>query len=335
MAKMYFDQDVSLASLRRKTIGVIGYGNQGQAQALNIRDSGFEVIVGNRRDGYARSAEGDGFSVSTIRQAVLKADILIIALPDEIQEQVYEKHIGPNLRPGQVLDFASSYTIHFECIVPPEDVDVVMMSPRAMGVTVRESFVAGKSVPGFVAVAQDASGRAQKIALALAKAVGCTRVGVMECTFANEAHVNLLGEQALWPLFHQALLLAFEVAVEGGVPPEVALIEFCASGEASEVFRQMALEGIFKQARYHSPTSRYGTLSRAKKLPNREMKETMREILKSIKNGEFAAEWALEQGRGYPNLTKLARKAAEHPITKAEKRVQKLSASPRNFSTSS
>jgi len=334
MSKILFDKDVSLSPLRRKTIGVIGYGNQGQAQALNIRDSGFDVIVGNRRDAYAQSAERDGFSVSTIRQAVMSADILIIAIPDEIQQKVYERQIQPNLRSGQVLDFASSYSIHFKCIVPPKDVDVVMMSPRAMGVTVRESFVEGKSVPGFVAVAQDASGGARGIVLALARAVGCTRAGVMECTFANEADVNLLAEQALWPLLTHAVILAYEVAVEAGVPPEVALLEFYASGESSEVFRQMALEGIFKQARYHSPTSRYGTLSRAEKLPNREMKKTMRDALRDIRNGKFAQEWAREQDRGYPNLKKLAQRAAEHPINKTDKKVQKLSASPRNFSTS-
>ena len=333
MGKMYFDKDVSLTPLRRKTIGVIGYGNQGQAQALNIRDNGYNVIVGNRRDAYARSAGRDGFDVSPIRQVVATADILIIAIPDEIQQGIYEKQIGPYLRPGQVLDFASGYTIHFKCIVPPKDVDVVMMSPRAMGVTVRESYVQGKSVPGFFAVAQDASGTARNVALALAKAVGCTRVGVMECTFANETQVNLLGEQGLWPLFHQALLLAYEVAVEGGVPPEVALTEFCASGESSEVFRQMALQGIFRQARYHSPTSRYGTLSRAEKLPNREMKKTIREVFRNIRNGGFAKEWAREQERGYPTFTRLVKRAAKHPITKAEKKVRKISASPRNFST--
>ena len=152
----------------------------------------------------------------------MTADILIIAIPDEVQQKIYEQQIQPNLRSGQVMDFASSYSIHFKCIVPPKDVDIVMMSPRSMGVTLRESFVEGKGVPGFVAVAQDASGCARDIVLALAKAVGCTRAGVMECTFANEADVNLLAEQALWPLFTQALILAYEVAVEAGVPPEVA-----------------------------------------------------------------------------------------------------------------
>ena len=331
MAKFLFDQDVSLDPLRNRTIGVIGYGNQGRAQALNLRDSGCQVVVGNRRDRYARAAQGDGFEVLSIRRAVAAAEILVIAIPDEIQEELYQRHIQPVLGSHQVLDFASSYSIRFACIVPPEDVDVVMMSPRAMGVTVRESYLEGKGVPGFVAVDQDASGQARATALALAKGVGCTRAGVVECSFADETDVNLLGEQALWPLLTQAILLTYEVAVEAGVSPEVALIEFYASGEASEVLRQMALEGMFKQARYHSPTSRYGTLSRAAQLPNKQLKADIRKTLKGIRDGSFAREWAREQSRGYAKLQKLKRIAEQHPINQTEQRVRPLSSSPGNF----
>ena len=333
MSKVIFDKDVSLKGLEKMTVGVIGYGNQGRAQALNMRDSGIEVIVGNRRDAYRRSAEADGFPVMTIRQAVSRAHVLVIAIPDEIQEQLFQRHVLPALRPGQVLDFASSYSIRFKCIVPPADVDVVMMSPRAMGVTVRESFEAGQSVPGFVAVAQDASGQAREIVLALAKAIGCTRVGVVECTFEDETNVNLFAEQALWPLFHEALLLSFEVMVEHGVPPELAVLEFYASGEASEIFRQIALMGMFRQAPYHSPTSQYGTLSRAEALPREEMKKRMRRVIRGIRNGSFAKEWAREQASGYSRLKELKQRAAQHPINQAELKVQALSASPMNFST--
>ena len=331
MAQFLFDKDVRISPLRHRTIGIIGYGNQGGAQALNLRDSGCRVLIGNRNDRYARQARNDGFEVMSIRRAVTAADILIIAIPDEIQEALYQRHIQPALRSGQVLNFASSYSIRFGCIVPPEDVDVIMMSPRAMAVTVRESCLAGKGVPGFVAVDQDNSGQARAIALALAKGVGCTRAGVVECSFADETDVNLLGEQALWPLLTQALLLTYEVAVEAGVPPEVALIEFYASGEASEVLRQMALEGMFKQARYHSPTSRYGTLSRAETLPNKQLKTAMQKALKGIRDGSFAQEWAREQASGYACLKKLKQHAEQHPINKTEKRVQALATSPGNF----
>lgn len=333
MSKILFDKDVSLTPLRRKTIGVIGYGNQGRAQALNLRDSGVEVIVGNRRDVYHRAAKKDGFVVHPIRDAVGEADILIIAIPDEIQDQMYPRHVEPALRPGQTLCFASSYGIRFKCIVPPDDVDVIMMSPRAMGVTVRESFEVGKGVPAFVAVAQDVSGRALKTALALAKAAGCARAGVLQCTFENETDVNLFGEQALWPIFHAALVLSYEVMVENGIPPEIVLLEFYSSGEASEVFRQIARMGMLRQAPFHSPTSRYGTLSRAETLPLKEMKRRMRGVIRDIRNGKFAREWSAEQASDYAKFKKLQKRALQHPINKAELKVRPISMSPKNFST--
>ena len=321
MAKIYYDQELKLTPLRKKTIAVVGYGNQGRAQALNLRDSGLEVIVGNRRDAYFRSAQKDGMTVFTIAEAVKRADIVIFAIPDEIQEPIYHKHIEPNLRSGQVLDLACSYGIRFKSIVPPKDVDVIMMSPRAMGVSVREAYVAGKGLPGFIAVAQDATGLAHKIALALAKGVGCTRAGVLECTFDDEASVNLFGEQALWPILTRAIVLSYEVLTEAGVPPEVVLLELYASGEASEIFRKMAFEGMFKQMQYHSPTSQYGTLTRAEKLPNKEMKKQMRQVLRGIRKGDFAKEWSREQAQGYPQLKKLKKKAHQHPINRTEKKL--------------
>ena len=197
----------------------------------------------------------------------------------------------------------------------------------------RESFEAGKGVPGFVAVAQDATGRARDVALALAKAAGCTRVGVVECTFEQETDANLFGEQALWPLLTEAFLLAFEVMVEHDIPPEIAVLEFYASGEASEILRQIALMGMFRQAPYHSPTSQYGTLTRAEALPRAEMKKRMTRVIRDIRNGSFAKEWAGEQASGYARLNELKKKALKHPINRAELKVQAISASPMNFST--
>ena len=324
MRKIYFDDDVDLAPLKDRLIGVIGYGNQGSAQARNLRDSGLEVIVGNRRDTYYQEAVRDGFPVFPIAQATSRADLVLVGIPDEIQQQVYERHMQKHIRGGQVLDFASSYGYRFQCIQPPPDVDVVMMSPRAMGVTVRELFVEGKGVPAFVAVGHDASGQARQVALALAKGVGCTRAGVLECTFQDEADVNLFGEQALWPLFNQALLLSYEVLVEAGVPPELVALEFYASGEAGEIFRKMAVEGMFEQTRYHSPTSQYGTLTRHEQLPAEEVKQRMKDTLRDIRNGRFAEEWAREQADGYPNLKRLRRQAFRHPLNRVEKNIRPL-----------
>jgi ketol-acid reductoisomerase len=193
-----------------------------------------------------------------------------------------------------------------------------------MGITVRELFVEGKGVPAFVAVGHDASGQARQIALALAKGVGCTRAGVLECTFQDEADVNLFGEQALWPLFNQALLLSYEVLVEAGVPPELVALEFYASGEAGEIFRKMAVEGMFEQTRHHSPTSQYGTLSRYQELPAEEVKQRMKDTLRDIRNGRFAEEWAREQAGGYPNLKRLRRQAHRHPLNRIEKKIRPL-----------
>ena len=324
MRKIYFDEDVDLAPLKGRLIGVIGYGNQGSAQARNLRDSGLDVIVGNRRDAYYQEAQRDGFPVFSIAQATSRADLVLVGIPDEIQQQVYERHMQKHIRGGQVLDFASSYGYRFKCIQPPPDVDVVMMSPRAMGVTVRELFLEGKGVPAFVAVGHDASGQARQIALALAKGVGCTRAGVLECTFQDEADVNLFGEQALWPLFNQALLLSYEVLVEAGVPPELVALEFYASGEAGEIFHKMAVEGMFEQTRYHSPTSQYGTLTRHEQLPAEEVKQRMKDTLRDIRNGRFAEEWAREQADGYPNLKRLRRQAFRHPLNRVEKNIRPL-----------
>lgn len=324
MRKIYFHEDVDLTPLKNQVIGVIGYGNQGSAQARNLRDSGLEVIVGNRRDAYYREAQRDGFPVFSIAQATAKANLVLVGIPDEIQQQVYERHMQKHIRSGHVLDFASSYGFRFKCIQPPPDVDVIMMSPRAMGLTVRELYVQGKGVPAFVAVGQNPSGQALEIALALAKGVGCTRAGVLECTFEDEADVNLFGEQALWPLFNQALLLSYEVLVEAGVPPELVALEFYASGEAGEIFRQMAVEGMFEQTRYHSPTSQYGTLSRHEKLPTEKLKQHMKNTLHEIRSGRFAEEWAQEQARNYPNLKRLRRQAFSHPLNRIEKKIRPL-----------
>ena len=324
MRKIFFDKDVRLSPLNKRVIGVIGYGNQGKAQALNLRDRGLQVIVGNRKDAYFNQGKRDRFRVFSIPQATKQADILIIGLPDEVQQEVYQAQIGPHLRRGQVLDFASSYGFRFKCIRPPADVDVVMMSPRAMGVTVRETFVHGKGVPAFVAVGQNFSGLALKTVLALAKGVGCTRAGVLQCTFEHEADVNLFGEQALWPLLHQAILLSYEVLVEEGVPPELVALELYASGEAGESFHQMAVEGMFQQMRYHSPTSQYGSMSRSQTLPSKEIKQRMRRILLGIRNGQFATEWAQEQANGYAYLKKLRRQGFRHPINRTEKKLALL-----------
>lgn len=321
----YYDSDASLDFLRNKTLGVIGYGNQGRAQALNLRDSGLEVVIGSLRDESALKAEAEGFPVLTIAEAAAKADVLALLIPDEVQRQVYEDAIRPRLRPGQTLDFAHGYNIHYRLIQPPPSVDVIMVAPRMLGHRVRESFEQGAGSPAFVAVAQDASGHALETALAWARGIGATRAGALKTTFSEETELDLFQEQGLWPLLVRALLTAFEALVQAGFPPEMVALEMYGSGEAAEIFREMARVGFFKQLRLHSQTSQYGTLSRSRQIPFQgELRSFMERALAAIRDGRFVEEWQSEQAAGYPVLRELREQAESHPIRRAEETMRRL-----------
>lgn len=312
------DHDADLGRLRARTVGVIGYGNQGRAQALNLRDSGVPVVIGSIDDDAAAHARNEGFEVVSIDAAAARCDALALLIPDEVQQQVYHTAIQPHLRGGHVLDFAHGYNIHFERIRPPHDVDVIMVAPRMIGINVRKSFEQGRGVPAYVAVAQDASGHARDIALAWAKGIGATRAGVLETTFAQETELDLFTEQGVWPIIMRDLLLSYEVLVDAGFPPEMAALELYGSGEAAEIFLQMARIGIIKQMRLHSQTSQYGTLSRAARMLPDDAKQRLRDALAEIHAGRFAEEWSREQQQGYPAFERLRRAAAEHDINRAE-----------------
>ena len=312
------DEDADLAPLLDKTVAVVGYGNQGRAQALNLRDSGVEVIVGSIRDEGAERAEADGFRVTPIGEACDDADAIALLVPDEVQRTVYEADVAPWLRKGKVLDFAHGYNIHFGLIRPPDFVDVILVAPRMIGVNVRRSFEGGAGVPAYVAVAQDASGRARDVALAWAKGIGATRAGVLETTFAAETELDLFAEQGVWPIIVRDLMLSFEVLVEAGFPPEMVALELYGSGEAAEIFRQMAEVGVVKQMRLHSQTSQYGTLSRGAAMLPDEARQRLRAALDGIRSGRFAREWSEEQARGYPGFGELRRAAEAHDINRAE-----------------
>ncbi len=312
------DADGDLSCLQHKTVAIIGYGNQGRAQALNLRDSGIHVIIGSIRDAGAEQAQREGFSVVSIGEAVERADALALLIPDEVQRDVYHADIEARLRPGQVLDFAHGYNIHFGLIQPPGNVDVIMVAPRMIGINVRRSFEKGRGVPAYVAVAQDASGQARQVALAWAKGIGATRAGVLETTFAQETELDLFAEQGVWPIIMRDLLLSFEVLVEAGFPPEMVALELYGSGEAGEIFKQMARLGVINQMRLHSQTSQYGTLSRGERMLPEETRARLREALRTIRSGSFAQEWTQEQQRGYPLFEQLRRTASAHSINAAE-----------------
>jgi ketol-acid reductoisomerase len=323
--KAHYDADASLDILRNQTLGIIGYGNQGRAQALNLRDSGLKVIIGGLRDETARQAEADAFEVLPIAAAVERADVLTLLIPDEVQRQVYDDVIGKKLRAGQTLNFAHGYNIHFGLIVPPKDVDVIMVAPRMIGAMVREFYTRGGGAPAFVAVAQDASRHALKTALGFARGIGATRAGVLETTFAQETELDLFEEQGLWPLLIRTLLSSYEFLTAHGFPPEMVALEMYGSEEAAEIFREMARVGFFKQMRFHSQTSQYGTLSRARDLPFQgEIQTFMERALAGIREGRFAEEWRREEAAGYPRFRELRAQADAHPLNDAEARMREL-----------
>ena len=301
---------------------MIGYGNQGRAQALNLRDSGLEVLIGNREDDYAGQARKDGFSATVIRQAAAEADVVMLLLPDEVAPSVFEQEIAPSLIKGDVLVFASGYNITFGFIAPPPLVDVVLLAPRMIGAGVRDLYVAGHGFPSFIGIAQDCSGQAKAIALALAKGIGSTRAGVVEVTFAQEAELDLFTEQCFGPAFGHVLTTAVDLLIEEGYPPEAVLLELYMSGEFSYTLAKIAELGMIEQTELHSHTSQYGSMSRGMRFRIPELRARMREGLKEIRSGEFAQEWAREQEEGCPTLQMLKESARTLALYQLERELR-------------
>lgn len=290
MAKWYFDDEGDLKRLSGKTVGVFGYGNQGRSQALNMRDAGMNVIVGSRPDASSEKSAADGFETFPLLEAARRADILFILVPDEIMPDVYKNHIEPGLQSGNTLSFASGYNMYFKKIVPPDDVDVVMLAPRMVGQGVRDTVVEGKGYPSLVAVHQDATGHARDIMVALAKAIGTTRMGCIESSFEEETIVDLFNEHFG---FLHAVRRGCEVLIEAGCSPEAAILELYASGEMREVGQYFVDYGLFEQLKLHSRTSQYGQLVYGRPSPEEEEadKDRLRDVVRKIKDGSFAKIW--------------------------------------------
>ena len=324
--KVFYEQDASFDSIKGKVVGVVGYGNQGRAQALNLRDSGITVVVGNLDDDYGARAREDQFQTLSIPEVAKTADVVMVLIPDEVQAGAYETSIEPHLRDGATLCFASGYNIRFGLIRPRPGTDVIMVAPRTIGREVRESFERGSGVNADVDVWQDASGQAWPVALALAKGIGCTRAGVFQTSFAVETELDLFSEQALWPALIDCLLTAYEVLVAKGYPKEAIALELYASGEPADIFRAMARHGIFEQMLFHSPTAQYGVLSRRKDAVgnNEQLRSRMEMALEHIRSGEFAREWAAEQIAGYPTFNRLRGGLLKHPLQETDGAVRRL-----------
>ena len=322
--KTYFDDDADLSLVQERNVAILGYGNQGRAQALNLRDSGVKVLVGNVEDPYAKQARSDGFTVYPMAEAVPQADVIVVLLPDELHEGLYETEIAPHLKSGQTLQFASGYSIHYRLVRPPQDVDVVMVAPRMIGVNVRGAFQHGGGVPAYVDVWQDASGVAFPAALSFAKAIGATRAGVIQISFREETELDLFPEQTLVPAFMNAMVIAFEVLVDNGYSPEAVVMELYGTGEAAEIFLEMAHTGLFKQMTFHSHTAQYGTLTNMDRVIPAGLRENYEKTLAHIRSGEFMKEFRQEQAEGLPTYQALREKVLAHPINRAEEDVGDL-----------
>ncbi len=324
MAKLYRDDDIDMTVLNARRIGIVGYGNQGRAQALNLRDSGFEPMIGNRDDEYKQRAIRDGFAVHPIGWVAEETDVLLLLIPDEVQAEVYDEQIRPYLEPGDVLSFASGYNIYYQAIQPPAGVPAIMVAPRMIGEAVRNLYRSQAGFPCLVAAENDADGQALSIALALAKAIGATRFGAFASSFREETLIDLFAEQMLWPGIIKLCLLYFEKLVANGCDPEIVTTELHLSGEFVEIAKAMITHGFFGQLKLHSQTSQYGQLSRADQMAPPELLARIDAVIDEISSGKFHEEWARELKSGKPNLGRLWRKVLEHPLAQSEAELEAL-----------
>lgn len=323
-AKIYTDKDASLEPLKNKTAAVLGFGSQGHAHALNLKESGVKVIIGLYPGSKSRKvAEEKGFQVFDTGEAVKRADVIFVAIPDTKQPSAYERDIKPNLTKGKTLLFSHGFSIHFKTIVPPKDVDVIMVAPKGPGHIVRRQFVEGKGVPSLIAIYQNPSKQAKKIALAWAKGIGGTRGGVIETSFKEETETDLFGEQTVLCGGASALVQAgFEVLTEAGYSPEMAYFE-CLH-ELKLIVDLMNEAGIAGMRFSISETAKWGDVSVGPKIIDGSVKKRMKEALKDIQTGKFAKNWVKEYKGGYKKYNALLKKGTQHPIEKTGTRLRSL-----------
>jgi len=324
MAKIFYQNDCDLSLLDSKTVAVIGYGSQGHAHALNLHESGVDVIVGlyHGSKSWAK-AEAAGLKVATAAEAAEAADIIMILINDEKQAALYEESIKPHLTAGKMLMFAHGFSIHFGQIVPPKDVDVVMIAPKGPGHTVRSEYVAGKGVPCLIAVHQNATGRAQDLGLAYAAGIGGARAGVLYTTFKDETETDLFGEQCVLCGGVTALMQAgFETLVEAGYAPENAYFECI---HEMKLIVDLIYQGGFSQMRYSiSDTAEFGDYETGKRIITEETKKEMKKVLAEIQNGTFARNWILENRVNRPHFNAERRMHSEHQLEQVGKELRKM-----------
>ncbi|MEM9026289.1 MAG: ketol-acid reductoisomerase [Verrucomicrobiota bacterium] len=323
-AKVYTEKDADMRAFTRKKLAVIGYGSQGHAHALNLKDSGYNVIIGLYAKSKSRAvAEEHGFTVMDTADAVKAADIIMLAVPDMRQADVYTQDVAPNLEAGKTLIFTHGLAIHYGLIKTPEDIDVIMVAPKGPGHTVRSQYVEGKGVPGLIAIHNNATKKAKKTAMAWAKGIGCARAGVLETTFKEETETDLFGEQAVLCGGASALVMAgFETLVEAGYQPEMAYFE-CLH-ELKLIVDLFVESGISGMRFSISETAKYGDLVSGPRVITPQVKKNMQKVLKDIQNGKFTKNWVKEYKEGLPNYKAMLKEGEKHPIEKTGKRLRNL-----------
>jgi len=324
MAKIYRDKDAKLELLKGKTIGIIGYGSQGNAHANNLKDSGCKVLVAEAPNSPAwKAAVKAGFDVATADKVSKAADIIVMLVPDNLQAKVYRESIEKNLTKGKMLMFAHGFNIHFGQIVPPADVDVTMIAPKSPGKMLRQLYTEGKGPPALVAVQQDATGKAKNIALAYGKGIGVSRAGIIETTFAEETETDLFGEQVILCGGVSSLIkTAFETLIEAGYQPEIAYFEVC--HELKLITDLIYQGGLTYMRNVVSDTAEYGDYSRGPRVINEDTREEMEYILEEIQDGTFAKEWILENQAGRPMFNAAKKRDANHPIEVVGKELRAM-----------
>ncbi|MDQ6595923.1 ketol-acid reductoisomerase [Bacillus salipaludis] len=323
MVKVLYNGDIQAEVLQGKKIAVIGYGSQGHAHALNLKESGFDVVVGLRKGKSYDKAVEDGVEVTSVAEATAAADVVMVLLPDEMQPKVYEESIKDNLQPGNALVFAHGFNIHFSQIVPPADVDVFLVAPKGPGHLVRRTYTEGAGVPALYAVYQDYTGEARNLALAYAKGIGSARAGVLETTFQEETETDLFGEQAVLCGGTTALIKAgFETLVEAGYQPEVAYFECL---HELKLIVDLLYEGGLENMRYSiSDTAQWGDFVSGPRVVNEDTKARMKDVLKDIQTGKFAQGWILENQTNRPQFNAINRAENNHQIEKVGRELRAL-----------
>ncbi|MCX7940215.1 MAG: ketol-acid reductoisomerase [Endomicrobia bacterium] len=324
MVKIYYDKDADINILKDKVVGIIGYGSQGRGQSLCLRESGIKVLVSELEGTQnSKQAKEDGFEVYTAEEIAKQADVIQILTQDHIQAEVYKKSIKKHLKSGKSLCFSHGFNIHFRQIKPPKNIDVFMVAPKGPGPLVWELYRQGKGIPALVAVYQDVTGNAMKLALAYAKAIGATRAGVIETTFKEETETDLFGEQAVLCGGVSALIYAgFDTLVEAGYQPEIAYFEVL--HELKLITDLIQQHGISGMRRRVSNTACYGDLTRGPRVINEKVRKEMKKILKEIQSGKFAREWIKENKTGRQKFNDLLKKGDGHPIEEVGKKLREM-----------